>query len=157
MIFIFPQKWSILVHLTSKLGTFGYIRQWNTSGVRGREGITIYIQLSEYPNLFRSWWNSPESLFEARTTTNTHGLPFRDQGGPRERGLGGALHIGYYAICFPKYEPNSTKFGMTTDRDKDNWDPPRTTIMEAKGNHKRGDKGELYMEVIRSFNFLNMP
>ena len=29
--------------------------------------------------------------------------------------------------------------------------------MEAKGDLKRGDKEEIYMEMIMSFNFINMP
>ena len=78
-----------------------------------------------------------------------------DQGGPQERGLGGALHVDYYALSFPKYSPSSTKFRMITDRDKDYWDPQWTTIMETKGDLRRGDKEELFM-VMWSFNFINM-
>ena len=46
---------------------------------------------------------------------------------------------------------------MITDRDKDYLDPPRTTIMEAKGDFERGDKEEIHIELIRSLNFINMP
>ena len=45
---------------------------------------------------------------------------------------------------------------MITNKGKDFWDPPRTTIMEAMGDFDRGDKEELYMEAFRSFNFINM-
>ncbi len=45
---------------------------------------------------------------------------------------------------------------MISDRDKDYWDPPRTTIMEGKGHLKRGYKEELYVQAIRSFNPIKM-
>ena len=45
---------------------------------------------------------------------------------------------------------------MITNKGKDYWDPPRTTIMEAMGDLDRGDKEELHMGPIGSFNFLNM-
>ena len=41
---------------------------------------------------------------------------------------------------------------MTTERDKDYWDPPRTTIMKGKGNLERGYKEELYMQANRYLN-----
>ena len=40
---------------------------------------------------------------------------------------------------------------MITNKGKDYWDPPRTTIMVAMG-----DKEELHMGAIGSFNFLSM-
>ena len=45
---------------------------------------------------------------------------------------------------------------MITNKGKDYWDPPRTTIMEAMGDLDRGDKEGLHMGAIGSFNFLNM-
>ena len=108
-----------------------------TSGVR--EGVLIISDLDETHQNACLGQGLPQTPMDYH-----HG----DQGGPRERGLGGALHVGYYDICFPIYAPNSTKFGMTTERDKDNRDPPRTTIMEDKGDLESVDKEGLYMEEI---------
>ena len=45
---------------------------------------------------------------------------------------------------------------MITERDKYYWDTPWTTIMETKGDLRRGDKKELYMELMWSFTFINI-
>ena len=46
---------------------------------------------------------------------------------------------------------------MTTDRDKDYEDPPRTTIMKGKGDLEREYKEELYLLAIGYFNPINIP
>ena len=93
--------------------------------------LLCYLFLQICTKFIQIWH---EYLKEQRQLGSTKDYHHGGQGGPRERGLEGALHVGYYAICFPKYAPNSTKFGMSTEKDKDNWDQPRTTIMETKGD-----------------------
>ena len=53
------------------------------------------------------------------------------QGGPRERGLEGALHEDYYAICSPKCAPNLTKLGRINVQAKDYHEHLRTANMDT--------------------------
>ena len=81
------------------------VGQWNRSGVRGGGITSNYQSTLIISDLDETHQNACLGQGLPRTPMDYH---HGGQGGPRERGLGGALHVGYYAICFPKYAPNST-------------------------------------------------
>ena len=76
-----------------------------------------YYMTDENWTVFHDAWQDP--YLDQGLPRTPKGYQHGDQGGPRERGLGGALHVDYYALCSPKFPPNLAKFGMITNRDKD--------------------------------------